>query len=186
MGRSSEWGLAIRRILSDGEWHDRETLVREAMRTVPPGRAFRAAEKGRSRYHDGVVTPRKRGNDETAIAAGQRMLVTAVLVSQIRVGHYEQRTEANGKQSLRDKRVFDQLVAERDAIQAERDDAQAELLDLLERQLGYWQNAFKFLGSNRAVREAIIGGDPIAELERILEHHNRNVGEHGEDAVDEV
>lgn len=169
MGRQSEWGLAVKQMLSDGEWHERESLYRVAMKTVPPGRAFRAAEKARSRYPGGLK-PRKRGNDETAIATGQRMLVTAVLVAQVRIGNYEKREDPNGKTYIRDKKLHDKIVEEHTAVEH-------ELLDVLERQLGYWHNAFKLIGGDQAVRNALLGGDPVGELEQILSKHNRNVGE---------
>lgn len=48
--RQTELGRFVYRQLSDGEWHDRETLIREVMKKVPPGEAFRKAEDVRHRH----------------------------------------------------------------------------------------------------------------------------------------
>ena len=37
--------LAIMNILSDGEWHDYETVMFVAMESIPPGMAYRASEQ---------------------------------------------------------------------------------------------------------------------------------------------
>jgi len=173
VGRHSEWGLAIQEILSDGEWHEREVLYRAGMKQVPPGRAFRQAEKNRDRFfqerHGTNAPARKRGNDETAIAAGQRMLVTGVLTSQVRTGRYEKK-EVDGKVYVRDKKIHDKFVEEQGGMVV-------DLLDHLERQLRYWNNALGLIGGDRAVRAALIGGDPVAELKQVLEKYGRNVGE---------
>lgn len=47
MGRPpSMWLQRAYEILADGEWHDREKVVREMMRAVPPGRAYRHGHHG--------------------------------------------------------------------------------------------------------------------------------------------
>jgi hypothetical protein len=172
VGRSSEWGYLIRATLADGEWHEREMLVREAMRAVPPGRAFRASELNRKRYHDG---PRVRGGDDVAIEAGRRMLVTGVLQSSVRGGSIERKDEA-GRTFYRDPKAHEAKVTEdeiRSLLDRTRIPDTTELLDLMERQLTFWKRAFNMLGGDKEVRAALLGGDPVEELEQMLRKHNR-------------
>lgn len=67
---------AMLAVLADGEWHDRDLLLAVAGRAVPPGRAFRVGEAQRQRRTDRART---RGNNDTAIAAGRRIIAREVL-----------------------------------------------------------------------------------------------------------
>lgn len=79
-----------RHILSDGEWHDYEALLRELMRMVPPGRAARAAERHRvgqaarrARYRGdeltGVPAPTRVNDPDRVRDTGARLIVRKVL-----------------------------------------------------------------------------------------------------------
>lgn len=62
-------------LLWDCQRHPWEAIVAEAAVTVPPGKAFRDAEKARLRNKknsDDDEAPRVRGDHQTAIATGQR------------------------------------------------------------------------------------------------------------------
>lgn len=80
------WGAAIDRVLADGEWHDREEILAAGVLTVPPGVAYRHAERLRRVYAAG---PRKRGDDSTAVAAGARDKVRRVLAAHVQRGTVE-------------------------------------------------------------------------------------------------
>lgn len=45
--RATPWSRRALEILQDGEWHDREEIIRELADMVPPGVAWRHLEKGR-------------------------------------------------------------------------------------------------------------------------------------------
>lgn len=76
--------MKARELLDDGEWHDLERVLAKLMPLVPPGQAYRKAEKSRvkKRSVDGVVPPRvKHRADDAIIRSGSRQLVFQVLHS---------------------------------------------------------------------------------------------------------
>lgn len=81
---TTPWGLAVDRILSDGEWHSSEEIIASAGASVPPGVAYREGERRR-----GSVAPRVRGDQESALAAGARSRVRDALHSRVRTGTVE-------------------------------------------------------------------------------------------------
>jgi WhiB family redox-sensing transcriptional regulator len=63
---AGELGVDVRtvhRLLADGEWHDREQLLDQMARAVPPGKAFRVGERRRTatRRRPNGPGPRVRG-----------------------------------------------------------------------------------------------------------------------------
>lgn len=46
--RKTPWRRRAEELLADGQWHDMETVAREAARVVPAGRAFRLQEQMRA------------------------------------------------------------------------------------------------------------------------------------------
>jgi hypothetical protein len=68
-------------LLADGEWHDREQLLDQMARAVPPGKAFRVGERRRTatRRRPNGPGPRVRGDDTTSIAAGAREVARKAL-----------------------------------------------------------------------------------------------------------
>ena len=76
--KRAPWTRRIAEYLSDGEWHDRETVLAVGAAAVPPGRAYREGERMRQiqREEPGA---RKRGTRETAIATGARTLARQAL-----------------------------------------------------------------------------------------------------------
>ena len=78
--RMRPWTKAILTILADGEWHDREDVINEAMPTVPPGIAVRETELGRRHSDPNAPAERTRPiSTSDAIAAGARAKVVAAL-----------------------------------------------------------------------------------------------------------
>lgn len=83
---------AIEAVLADGDRHSRDQLLEAAARAVPPGRAWRAAErerrsKQRARRGSGLgETARQRGDQDQVIAAGARRIASDALASAVRNG----------------------------------------------------------------------------------------------------
>lgn len=79
MGRNHQtgrvpWSLAIRDVLADGEWHDREELIAVGKRAVPPGIAYRRFERQRktaARYRNEPGATR-RGDEFAVVASGAK------------------------------------------------------------------------------------------------------------------
>jgi hypothetical protein len=95
--RPTEWRLRVLEILADGQWHDREPVVLDAMRLVPPGKAFRRGEQYRERVSTGE---RKRGSDDDSIRTGQRAYVSETIQTSLKSGVIEKRVE-NGVYQIR-------------------------------------------------------------------------------------
>lgn len=94
-GRSSIWFQHVMDQLRDGQWHDRDEVIAQAAKTVPPGRAWRVVEARRiqqlrRRMRDKGMSEEEienwitshdltRSDDQSehnrAITAGQRQLV---------------------------------------------------------------------------------------------------------------
>jgi hypothetical protein len=79
--RETSWRKKLLALLEDGEWHDYVTVRDQAAGTVPPGQAFRRAERKRIasyRYRAGVseANPRQRGGRDDTILTGQRSFVS--------------------------------------------------------------------------------------------------------------
>lgn len=97
------WTAKVVELLADGEWHPRETVIVEAMKTFPPGRAFRAGERERARLaeRDGYqYGPRRHGDDDTSVSTGARRRVMGNVHSLIKAGRLE-RALVDGVDCLR-------------------------------------------------------------------------------------
>jgi hypothetical protein len=136
------------------------------MKVVPPGRAFRQAEKNRQRRGP---ADRQRGSTEDVIAAGARALVQTALDGAMKTGRLEMRTVDGIK-------YFRHVPSAHNSVRVVRD----ELLEALEQQLVYWRRAFNMIGGDKAVREALLGGDPVADIEKILKSNERMEIDHDE------
>lgn len=94
--RMSPVTLKVLSLLEDGEWHDQEEVIAEAMYIIPPGEAFRIGQKRSS------ATVDRRSQDEI-IASGQRSKTVDTLNSLIsnnrveREGADPTHTAAKGK-----------------------------------------------------------------------------------------
>lgn len=85
---TTTWGAAIDLVLADGGWHHRDEILAAAVAVVPPGKAYRDGE--RLRLHKaGRATPRTRGDQAVAVAAGARSLARQALRSRVRHGTVE-------------------------------------------------------------------------------------------------
>ena len=76
----TEWGRRLDEILADGEWHDREDVIRLVAEAVPPGRAFRKGEAIRRHLVERqgfTFSSRSRGDDGTSVATGARHIARA-------------------------------------------------------------------------------------------------------------
>lgn len=155
----SPWRSRVHEILADGEWHVLDEVVRDAMRFVPPGKAYRAAEANRLRQYSG---PRVRGDETDAIRSGQRQLVTGTLYQGTRTGRLE-RKRLDGVDMLRDPNASPQMVV------SEADD----LADELRRQVAYWERAYKLLPKGE-MRDVLVG-DPIQSIRDCLNRHGRRM-----------
>jgi hypothetical protein len=86
----SPWTVKMMDLLSDGEWHDLEEVMQLGMAAVPPGRAWRAAEKSRQqgwmRLYGTMDGFRERAESETdvAIRSGARQVVAQALTKKDR------------------------------------------------------------------------------------------------------
>lgn len=83
------WSLAMREVLSDGQWHDRRELVAVGVVHVPPGMAHR--EHRRHLPHGEV----RRGyvDSHSAVLLGATRVATAALRSWVASGTVERRGE---------------------------------------------------------------------------------------------
>lgn len=83
--------VRARELLEDGRWHDYETVMRELVRLVTPGRAGRAAEQARLQHlkrrarqtgQQYVALPRLRPADPDRVReSGARLIVRKMLSS---------------------------------------------------------------------------------------------------------
>lgn len=64
-------------IIADGHWHSVEDVIREAMRYVPPARAYREGERIRVRL--GGPEERTRGGRQQSILSGQRSIARSAI-----------------------------------------------------------------------------------------------------------
>lgn len=85
------WSIAIRRLLSDGEWHDRDELLAVASRAVPPGVAWRRAEQHRIQTARVQRSPmvRVRGDVFSAIKVGEHRVAYDALRRTVQTGAIE-------------------------------------------------------------------------------------------------
>lgn len=73
------WTLKILEILADKEWHNYESVMKEAAPLVPPGMGWRQAEENRVAYYSKRKVPigeRVRGDRNDTIKTGQRFYVS--------------------------------------------------------------------------------------------------------------
>lgn len=83
------WGERVDEVLADGEWHDIDDVIADAVRRVPPGLAYRKGEARRTHSRgDGRTAPERRqlGTREVAVATGARTLVRKSIESRLRRG----------------------------------------------------------------------------------------------------
>jgi hypothetical protein len=73
------WRIELYRIIADGEWHDREQLIRHLMRYVPPNVGYRQGENLRRRQCQSPDKSRTRGDQRQAVKVGARDLVRQVI-----------------------------------------------------------------------------------------------------------
>lgn len=87
-------------LLSDGEWHDREVILREIVKVITPGIAVRHAEMVRKTSGKGVAPAerKKPRSQEFLIASGKRSLARQTL----RGSRIEHRTLDDGRVQVRD------------------------------------------------------------------------------------
>ncbi len=87
-------------LLSDGEWHDREVILREIAKVITPGIAVRHTEVVRLTSGKGVAPAerKKPRSQEFLIASGKRSLARATL----RGSRIEHRTLEDGRVQVRD------------------------------------------------------------------------------------
>lgn len=83
-------------ILSDGRWHDRDSVITEATRKVPSSYAMRRADGGRT-------TPRKRPrSDVERQTSGQWRIAYESVQAAIKRGRFEERVGDSGRPEIRD------------------------------------------------------------------------------------
>lgn len=157
----SPWRARVQEVLSDGEWHDFEQVVRDAMRLVPPGKAFRHAERNRLRQHPG---PRTRGDEGVAIHSGQRQIVATSIYAGIKRGVLERR-KFGSVDLLRDPNAFGQrpVLSESDLY-----------AEALTKQAHYWERAYELLPKGE-MRNVMLDGDPLSEIVDVLRTTGRQV-----------
>lgn len=156
----SEWRKRMHELLSDGEWHEMEPVVREAMLFVPPGPAYRHAEKARVRGTG--PAKRERGSDSDAIAAGQRQIVMQSVYAAVKYGAFERKVDGG---------VFyirDVSIGKRPATDSDADDLARALRD----QIAYWDRTKKIIPPGD-VRDQILGGDPVKDIKEALRRNGR-------------
>lgn len=141
--------------------------MREAMPLVPPGPAYRHAERDRQRWNPG---DRIRGDRSDSIAAGQRAIVLQSLYPLIRRGFIEVR-DVYGVEQIRDVRV--------------KHTRESRMLAELEQQLKFWERTYRVLPQGD-VRDAILGGDPVASIQKVLAEINEDDGQDESDDAEEA
>lgn len=88
---STDWGRRLDAVLADGEWHRFEDVVLDVMEAVPPGVAYRAGERQRTKSRSGRrgETVRQLGDRPRAVAAGKRHVARHALTGRISKGTVE-------------------------------------------------------------------------------------------------
>ena len=86
-------------LLADGEWHDREQLVRALMPLIPPGQAVRTATRNRAgkrrrRAEQGMEPTPKYGRPADEQTVGARTCAYSVIATAVRFHTAERRTVA--------------------------------------------------------------------------------------------
>lgn len=96
VSKTSPWFDRMMAVLSDGEWHDRNQLMVEMGKVIPPGQAMRRAEVVRAQ-HDATKRPDRKArprkmlrSDEALIIFGRRNITQVCLKNS--AGRLEQRT----------------------------------------------------------------------------------------------
>lgn len=93
--RLSDLSLRILALLEDGEWHDWEDVIDAVMYTIPPGEAFRYADRKSMAQND------SRTQDEK-IAAGRRGKVVEIINNLVTNDRIERESESHrGSKKLR-------------------------------------------------------------------------------------
>lgn len=84
-GRVSAWTARAVNVLADGEWHDGAALLREAEKLIPPGVAFRRAERHRRRPGSANPGPVERQHElsmPAQIGVGKRAILREMVHGQ--------------------------------------------------------------------------------------------------------
>lgn len=102
MAARTPHGKVLCQVLADGAWHDHQQVVEAMMPAVPPGVAFRHAERRRAAKARTTGTARARtvGDETTAVAAGARSLSTRLIRARRVDGSLEERT-VDGRRQIR-------------------------------------------------------------------------------------
>lgn len=93
-----------------------EYLIAEAGALIPPGRAFREAEKSRVRNHDrrypvNPAQPRKyEKSDDSIIRTGRRILISNTLITWVREGSLVKYVGQEGQVMIRKPSAADSLI----------------------------------------------------------------------------
>lgn len=135
--------------------------MRDAMRLVPPGPAYRQAETSR-KARPGAPEHRVQGTDADAITAGQRQIVMQAIYAGVRYGSFDRKRERGTAY------VRDLTIGKRPKNVTDADD----LVECLKRQLSYWERARKHLPHGTA-RDLILAGDPVGDITRTLRSNGR-------------
>lgn len=96
-------GQVLADLLADGAWHDYEQVVAAMASAVPPGQAFRHAERRRARHQErtmGTSRPRSIGDETTAVAAGARSISCRLIRARKVEGWLEERS-VDGRREIR-------------------------------------------------------------------------------------
>lgn len=92
--------VRLRELLTDGEWHAREELIDALAGFVPPGVAWRSAERHRlsKRRRKGLSDgPRVHHTiTATAVKTGRRAVVGDAIQREVRRGHVDRRRNGRG------------------------------------------------------------------------------------------
>lgn len=101
--RLSPHGQVLADSLADGAWHSYHEVIESMAAVVPPGRAFRHAERHRAAHQTrttGASRPRAVGDESTAVAAGARDVARRLIRARRAEGWLEDRT-VDGRRQIR-------------------------------------------------------------------------------------
>lgn len=82
-------GRVVDDLVADGAWHDLDELVAAAGPHIPPGVAWRAADREYSTRNPQRGAAPRRSTDESLIATGARRMVAAIAWMRVRYGRWE-------------------------------------------------------------------------------------------------
>lgn len=102
MAARTPHGKVLADVLADGAWHDHHQVVEAMMPAIPPGQAFRHAERRRAAKARtaGKARARTVGDETTAVAAGARALSTKLIRAR-RVDSWLEERTVDGRRQIR-------------------------------------------------------------------------------------